>query len=36
MVAKLPYDIERDLQPVAIVTTGWMLLAVRRSGAKID
>jgi tripartite-type tricarboxylate transporter receptor subunit TctC len=28
MVAKLPYDIERDLQPVAIVTTGYMLLAV--------
>src|SRR3954465_1502874 len=28
MVAKLLYDIERDLQPVAIVTTGYMLLAV--------
>jgi tripartite-type tricarboxylate transporter receptor subunit TctC len=28
MVAKLPYDIERDLQPVAIVTTGYMMLAV--------
>ncbi len=28
MVGKLPYDIERDLQPVAIVTTGYMLLAV--------
>jgi tripartite-type tricarboxylate transporter receptor subunit TctC len=28
MVAKLPYDIERDLQPVALVTTGSMLLAV--------
>jgi tripartite-type tricarboxylate transporter receptor subunit TctC len=28
MVAKLPCDIERDLQPVAIVTTGYMLLAV--------
>jgi tripartite-type tricarboxylate transporter receptor subunit TctC len=27
MVAKLPYDIERDLQPVAIVSTGYMLLA---------
>jgi tripartite-type tricarboxylate transporter receptor subunit TctC len=27
MVAKLPYDIERDLQPVALVTTGYMLLA---------
>jgi tripartite-type tricarboxylate transporter receptor subunit TctC len=28
MVARLPYDIERDLQPVAVVTTGYMLLAV--------
>jgi tripartite-type tricarboxylate transporter receptor subunit TctC len=28
MVAKLPYDIERDLQPVAVVTSGYMLLAV--------
>ena len=28
MVAKLPYDIERDLQPVALVQTGYMLLAV--------
>jgi tripartite-type tricarboxylate transporter receptor subunit TctC len=28
MVAKLPYDIERDLQPVAVVTTGYLLLAV--------
>jgi tripartite-type tricarboxylate transporter receptor subunit TctC len=28
MVAKLPYDIERDLQPVALVTTGYMMLAV--------
>jgi tripartite-type tricarboxylate transporter receptor subunit TctC len=28
MVAKLPYDIERDLQPVAVVTKGYMLLAV--------
>jgi tripartite-type tricarboxylate transporter receptor subunit TctC len=27
MVAKLPYDIERDIQPVAVVTTGYMLLA---------
>ena len=27
MVEKLPYDIERDLQPVALVTTGYMLLA---------
>jgi len=31
MVAKLPYDIERDLQPVAIVQTGYMLLAVAPS-----
>jgi tripartite-type tricarboxylate transporter receptor subunit TctC len=28
MVEKLPYDIERDLQPVALVSTGYMLLAV--------
>jgi tripartite-type tricarboxylate transporter receptor subunit TctC len=28
MVEKLPYDIERDLQPVALATTGYMLLAV--------
>jgi tripartite-type tricarboxylate transporter receptor subunit TctC len=28
MVARLPYDIERDIQPVALVTTGYMLLAV--------
>src|SRR5690349_5364846 len=27
MVAKLPYDIERDLQPVALVTRGHLLLA---------
>src|SRR5258707_14767293 len=27
MVAKLPYDIERDLQPVALITSGYMLLA---------
>ena len=27
MVAKLPFDIERDIQPVALVTTGYMLLA---------
>src|SRR3954470_2856995 len=26
MVEKLPYDIERDLQPVALITTGYMLL----------
>jgi tripartite-type tricarboxylate transporter receptor subunit TctC len=31
MVAKLPYDIERDLQPVAVVTSGYMLLAVAPS-----
>src|SRR6185312_11297792 len=28
MVAKLPYDIERDLQPVALVSRGHLLLAV--------
>jgi tripartite-type tricarboxylate transporter receptor subunit TctC len=28
MVAKLPYDIERDLQPVALVAKGHLLLAV--------
>ena len=28
MVEKLPYDIERDLQPVVLVQTGYMLLAV--------
>jgi tripartite-type tricarboxylate transporter receptor subunit TctC len=28
MVAKLPYDIERDLQPVALVARGHLLLAV--------
>jgi len=28
MVAKLPYDIERDLQAVALVTRGQLLLAV--------
>ena len=27
MVEKLPYDIERDLQPVALITTGYMLFA---------
>ncbi len=31
MVAKLPYDIERDLQPVALVTRGHLLLAVTPS-----
>jgi tripartite-type tricarboxylate transporter receptor subunit TctC len=28
MVAKLPYDIERDFQPIAVVTRGHLLLAV--------
>ncbi len=28
MVEKLPYDIDRDLQPVALVTRGHLLLAV--------
>src|SRR3954464_12844764 len=28
MVAKLPYDIERDLQPIALVQKGHLLLAV--------
>lgn len=28
MVAKLPYNIERDLQPIAVVTRGHLLLAV--------
>jgi tripartite-type tricarboxylate transporter receptor subunit TctC len=28
MVEKLPYDIERDLQPVALVQIGYMMLAV--------
>jgi tripartite-type tricarboxylate transporter receptor subunit TctC len=27
MVEKLPYDIERDLQPVALISSGYMLLA---------
>ena len=31
MVAKLPYDIERDLQPVALVAKGHLLLAVSPS-----
>src|SRR6478736_2038172 len=31
MVEKLPYDIERDLQPVALVQVGYMLLAVSPS-----
>src|SRR5262249_23303763 len=28
MVAKLPYDIERDFQPIALATHGYLLLAV--------
>src|SRR5499426_3459345 len=28
MVARLPYDIERDFQPVALVTRGHLLLAI--------
>src|SRR5476651_730273 len=28
MVAKLPYDIERDFQPIALIARGHMLLAV--------
>jgi tripartite-type tricarboxylate transporter receptor subunit TctC len=28
MVSKLPYDIERDLQPITLVTRGHLLLAV--------
>jgi tripartite-type tricarboxylate transporter receptor subunit TctC len=31
MVAKLPYDIERDLQPIALVQKGHLLLAVSPS-----
>ncbi len=31
MVAKLPYDIERDLQPIAVVARGHLLLAVAPS-----
>ena len=31
MVAKLPYDIERDLQPIALVARGHLLLAVTPS-----
>ncbi|MET0680550.1 MAG: tripartite tricarboxylate transporter substrate binding protein [Burkholderiales bacterium] len=31
MVAKLPYNIERDLQPVAVVSKGHLLLAVSPS-----
>jgi tripartite-type tricarboxylate transporter receptor subunit TctC len=31
MVAKLPYDIERDFQPIALATRGHLLLAVGAS-----
>ena len=31
MVKKLPYDIERDLQPIALLTSGHLLLAVSPS-----
>jgi tripartite-type tricarboxylate transporter receptor subunit TctC len=31
MVARLPYNIERDLQPIALVTRGHLLLAVTPS-----
>ena len=31
MVSRLPYDIERDLQPIALVTRGHLLLAVSPS-----
>ena len=31
IVAKLPYDIERDFQPIALVTRGHLLLAVSPS-----
>jgi len=31
MVARLPYDIERDFQPIALVTRGHLLLAVSPS-----
>src|SRR6059058_3908492 len=31
MVAKLPYDIERDFQPIAVIARGHLLLAVAPS-----
>ena len=31
MVAKLPYDIERDLQPIALISRGHLMLAVSPS-----
>src|ERR1700752_4432865 len=34
MVAKLPYDIERDLQPIALATRGHLLLAVSPTAFK--
>ena len=33
MVAKLPYDIERDLQPIALVSRGHIMLAVAPSSS---
>jgi tripartite-type tricarboxylate transporter receptor subunit TctC len=33
MVSKLPYDIERDFQPVVLVTRGQMLLAVSQKSS---
>jgi tripartite-type tricarboxylate transporter receptor subunit TctC len=33
MVSKLPYDIERDFQPIALVTRGQMLLAVSQKSS---
>ena len=33
MVAKLPYDVERDLQPIALVARGHILLAVSPASA---
>jgi tripartite-type tricarboxylate transporter receptor subunit TctC len=36
MVAKLPYDIERDFQPIALVARGHMLLAVAPGRAVQD
>jgi tripartite-type tricarboxylate transporter receptor subunit TctC len=33
MVARLPYDIERDLQPIALVSRGHILLAVAPSSS---
>jgi tripartite-type tricarboxylate transporter receptor subunit TctC len=33
MVSKLPYDIERDFQPIVLVTRGQMLLAVSQKSS---